>query len=680
MDALPSDECPPSACRTEDDAFEPSATRTYQPAQLVGLWVFWGFSVALSVLCFAVFYGEIDPSSRTISRPLYTAEGSDFLEVLMAFVRWDHFLDTRRLLVFVFCLTMSGVVAWFRRLDGLAVLFAATLASMAAAPINGYLIWGVPQVLRASPWVCVFLASYTLLLAASLGLIALFPNGRLMPGLRWFVVPLWATGAVIVSLTWPYISNNRFPVLAAVGTIGFLLLLTVVWRYRHHANTLERLQLKWFVLAVSAFMLTQLPAVFLVRPYIYSSSAPVAVLASLSFEGLLFMSVVLLVSVFMIAVVRHKLWNVDVVINRSLVYGGLFLALLLVLGSAFVVFGLVFQALRGTQGQLWALLLGAVVVALAFKPILSRLKRLVDSKLYGIRVNYDALPRAHDTSGTPPGHSTSTDRDPRSTFGDYTALSPIGRGGMGRVYRATHTPSGDTVAIKVLREHLCGGDEIEKRFLREAEIATRLSHPNIVRMRGKGVLAGVPYLEMELVEGTDLASLLRAGGKLSMADTLPILRGVASALDHAHAEGIVHRDVKPSNILLAAPGHRPVLTDFGIAWLDAPTTRLTREGAVLGTLDYISPEQIHGEEEISGCADVYALGVTAFEMITGARPFAENRAVRLAMAHLMRPPPDPRTLVPELPRPVAQALGRALSKHPLDRFSTPGEFVAALTP
>ncbi len=678
MEALSGDERPPSASRTGSDAFEPSATRTYQPAQLVGLWVFWGLSAVLSVLCFAAFYFELDASSPAISATHYTAEGSDFLEVLLAFVRWDYFLDMRRLLVFVFCMTMSGLVAWFRRRDGLAVLFAATLANMAAAPINGYLIWGVPQVLRASPWVGTILASYTLLLAACFGLIALFPNGRLMPGLRWLVVPLWATGAVIVSVTWPFISNNRFPILAVVGTIGILLLLTVVWRYRRHANTLERLQLKWFMLAVSTFLLTQLPAVFLVRPHIYSGSAPVAVLASLSFEGLLLASVVLLVSLFMIAVVRHKLWNVDVVINRSLVYGGLFLALLLVLGSAFVVFGLVFQALRGAQGQLWALLLGAVVVALAFKPILSRLKRLVDSKLYGIRVNYDALPRAHDTSGTPPGHSASADRDPRSTFGDYTALSPIGRGGMGHVYRATHTPSGDTVALKVLREHLCGGDESEKRFLREAEIATRLSHPNIVHMRGKGVLDGVPYLVMELVEGTDLASLLRAGEKLSMDDALAILRGVAAALDHAHAEGIVHRDVKPSNILLAAPEHHPVLTDFGIAWIDAPTTRLTREGAVLGTLDYISPEQIHGEEEISGRADVYALGVTAFEMITGARPFAENRAVRLAMAHLMRPPPDPRTLVPELPRHIAQALGRALSKHPNGRFSTPGEFVAAL--
>jgi serine/threonine protein kinase len=183
---------------------------------------------------------------------------------------------------------------------------------------------------------------------------------------------------------------------------------------------------------------------------------------------------------------------------------------------------------------------------------------------------------------------------------------------------------------------------------------------------------------MDLVSGSDLSSLLRERRALPLAEALPILQGVAAALDHAHAQGIVHRDVKPSNILLDGPERRPVLTDFGIARLDTARTRLTREGAVLGTLDYISPEQIHGEERLTGRADVYALGVTAFEMLTGSRPFVEDRAVRLAMAHLMRPPPDPRDLAPNLQRSAAQAIGRALQKSPEDRFATAGEFVAAL--
>jgi serine/threonine protein kinase len=193
------------------------------------------------------------------------------------------------------------------------------------------------------------------------------------------------------------------------------------------------------------------------------------------------------------------------------------------------------------------------------------------------------------------------------------------------------------------------------------------------------------YMVMEYIAGKDLAHLMKESGAMPLSQTLPFLHDVASALDYAHAQGLVHRDIKPSNVMLdplkdvseAASSFRAVLSDFGIVRLTGGGAGMTKT-AMMGTLDYMAPEQIRSAGDVDGRADVYALGVMAYQMLTGQLPFASENAGAVLIAHLQQPAPDPRLLAPDLTAEAGQALQRALAKRPEDRFQTAGEFVRAL--
>ncbi|HUP24409.1 MAG TPA: serine/threonine-protein kinase [Thermoanaerobaculia bacterium] len=253
----------------------------------------------------------------------------------------------------------------------------------------------------------------------------------------------------------------------------------------------------------------------------------------------------------------------------------------------------------------------------------------------------------------------------------------VGSGGMAAVYRAS-TAGGEPVAVKMLHQ-VDLSPAGERRFARECEIIQRLDHPNIVRQLGA---ARSPsdrrFLIMQFVEGETLARRL-AEGRLRLDEALPLLRQLAAALDHAHERGVVHRDVKPANVLLeirdgAAP--RVVLTDFGIAKVEGGT--LLTGGNVMGTVAYMAPEQVRGAHEVDHRANVYALGVVAYEMLTGSHPFPGRTMTAVLLAHLQRPPADPRLAAPELPSTVARALLRALRKEPDKRPQSAGAFVVEL--
>jgi serine/threonine-protein kinase len=188
------------------------------------------------------------------------------------------------------------------------------------------------------------------------------------------------------------------------------------------------------------------------------------------------------------------------------------------------------------------------------------------------------------------------------------------------------------------------------------------------------------YMVMEYVGGQDLEAFLRAHGKLSLSVALPLIRQIADALDYAHAQGLVHRDIKPSNILLDTTSQmRVVLTDFGIAKIVDARTAMTGTGSVLGTFDYIAPEQIEASTTVDGRADVYAFGVMVYQMLTGELPFKHNNPGALLIAHMTQPPPDPRQLAPDLSSDLAHAIQRAMAKNPSERFVRAGEFVAELS-
>jgi serine/threonine-protein kinase len=262
--------------------------------------------------------------------------------------------------------------------------------------------------------------------------------------------------------------------------------------------------------------------------------------------------------------------------------------------------------------------------------------------------------------------------------GRYRLEGLIGRGGMASVWRATDTVLEREVAVKRLHARLHADPDLAERFRREGRAVARLSHPNLVRLLDQGTDADEPFLVFELVDGEDLKTLVRRDGRLDPARAARICAQVAKALDAAHAAGVIHRDIKSHNVLVTREGAAK-LTDFGIARIvEADGGNLTRTGIVLGSGDYLAPEQAEGRE-VDARGDVYSLGVVLYEALTGELPFRGENAVAVATKHVYEAAPDPRATAPDIPPHVAGACLRALAKRPDDRFATAGEFARALT-
>jgi serine/threonine protein kinase len=261
------------------------------------------------------------------------------------------------------------------------------------------------------------------------------------------------------------------------------------------------------------------------------------------------------------------------------------------------------------------------------------------------------------------------------TFGAYRLVSPLGRGGMGAVYRGYQESIDRSVAIKILPAELLDDPQFLEHFAGEARALARLTHNGILPMYEYGEAHGAPYIVMPVMSGGSLAERIKAG-PLSLSETVRVLAPIAESLDFAHQHNVLHRDVKPSNILFD-DNDNAVLADFGLAKLLESDSR-SSVGQISGTPAYMSPEQALGQV-LDGRSDLYSLAVVAYEALTGRLPFESRNAIQLAMKHVNEAPPRLRDVKAEISAAVDEIVLKALHKAPAGRYATPGEFLQALS-
>jgi len=279
-------------------------------------------------------------------------------------------------------------------------------------------------------------------------------------------------------------------------------------------------------------------------------------------------------------------------------------------------------------------------------------------------------PTERSPAGAPSSPSSSLAIGGALVDGRYEILGILGAGGMGRVYKARDMELDELVALKVLRRELVDETGMLDRFRREVKLARRVTHKNVARTFDIGAHEGLSYLTMELIEGESLAALVAREGKQPRARVMEIAVAVCAGLGAAHAAGVVHRDLKPDNVLLEKGG-RVVVTDFGIARAFDATASGTRTiGATVGTPAYMAPEQVEGLEDVDARADVYALGAMLFELLTGERAWGGDAPLGVAAARLMSPPPDPRKKTPDIPDALATLVMTCMARRREDRFPT----------
>ena len=271
-------------------------------------------------------------------------------------------------------------------------------------------------------------------------------------------------------------------------------------------------------------------------------------------------------------------------------------------------------------------------------------------------------------------------------LGEYVVLDKLGEGGMGAVLKAYHRRMKRLVAIKILPPSWTKSPENVERFLREVEAAARLVHPNVVTAYDAGRHEGIHYLVMEFIDGEDLATWLRRHGPMSVEQAIDCCLQAATGLQYANTKGVIHRDIKPGNLLLSREGTVKIL-DLGLAYLIATPAaddstdveRLTVSGQVLGTCDYMAPEQAQNSEEADHRADIYSLGCTLYRLLTGQPPYRGRTLIQVVMAHCNAPIPSLCEARPEVPAALDAIFQKMVAKRPEDRYQSVAEVVAALT-
>ncbi|HUS26907.1 MAG TPA: serine/threonine-protein kinase [Kofleriaceae bacterium] len=529
-------------------------------------------------------------------------------------------------------------------------------SSVAVAVLTSQETLLAPRIVAAVIYVVMPLSGFTI--------IALFPNGKPVPRWALGLIPIGTVPFAIQAGIMFFTRGFSVPVAAACFPFGLVALAMMSHRYRTHATLREQHQIKWLAYAGIAFLLLQAIVIALI-PLLMHPESPAFPFIRVLFELVLASSYLVALACMLFSAARYRLWDIDRVINRTIVY----VLVTAMLGAACVLgyFGL--RAALSTLPAVVSIAISIGLMAALFAPARRRIGRFIDRKFYGIGLDYERLAAkaVHAARASLPTISTE--------LGAYDELVLLGRGGMGAVYRAHHPDFGVPVALKVMSPKLADDPDAQARFRREAQLLEDLQHPNVIPFLAAGHENGLAFIAMQYVDGQDLSAVVRARRRLSLAEVVPIIDGVAAALDVAHEAGIVHRDIKPANIFIEAGG-KPLVMDFGVALLAGDAR--AADGSLVGSLPYIAPEQIHNADAVDRRADIYALGATVYEMVTGRPPFVETTALGLVLAHLHQPPVDPRDHVPTLSSAASLAILKALSKAASERFGTAGEFAAAL--
>ena len=578
--------------------------------------------------------------------------------------------------------TGAGLVIFWRRSDDRMALYASVALMFFGTGATAFLL----ALKVTEPGLSAFINLWQIFGLGWFVLLGIiFPNGRFTA--KW---TRWVTIAIEISLfTLFYLGQHNSVLFVSVLMLASILgIWSQVDRYRNYSGPVERQQTKWVVLGFSSFFTGVL---FMgIPPLLFPSMVhPINVPPSTIYDFIYlipyniifaFIPWSILPITFAVSMLRTRLWDVDPIINRSLVYGGLTVVLGAVFaGGFFGMRGLLEGALGGEQAVMAATVSAGAVVGL-FTPTRTKLRRFVDKRFYGIELDYREAIKEYDRQGRRV-HTTHI----LESFGSYTNLELLGRGGMGEVYLGQHPTMNKAVAIKLLPDSADGQVELSKRFMREAQTISTLKHNNIVALYDYGEQDGTPFMVMEYIDGKDLSLIISEREWLPLDEVLPYLRDIAAALDYAHTQGVIHRDIKPSNVMIeqkstshSNSSQRAVLMDFGIAHIASAMTQLTGTGSLVGTLDYISPEQIQGASEVDTRADVYSMGVMTYQLLAGSTPFRANNPGGIVVAHLMQPAPDVREIAPEIPKRAALAIQKAMSKRPRKRFATAGEFISEL--
>lgn len=495
----------------------------------------------------------------------------------------------------------------------------------------------------------------------------IFPNGKFLPPwAKWGVVPFF----IFRFLIWENIYRNNLPQGALeVGIVVMLLLIGVglqIYRYRKQATPVERQQVKWLLVGFTATILFVAPSVYLISVFTDTSRGLVAVVVIARTLALLLVPISLGISV-----MRYRLWDLDLTINRSVV-GAIVTALLAaVFAGVFFAAQALIQALFGPQSAAFAVAAGGVVIGALFVPVRRRVRNFVDRRIYDFRFNLNELREAQKLPEVKkPGALTG------QTVGTYQILDVLGRGGMGEVYKGFGNDQ--MVAVKIMPPEIAKDTKNAARFEREIEALKSVDHPNVVHLLDAGVQGDQRYMVMDYIEGTDLTHYIRDHGAFEPEAAHAIASQIGAALSYIHERGQVHRDVTSGNIMISGETDalRAVLMDFGLVKLIDRPTNITMSGDVMGTIDYMSPEQIIQTQTVDFRSDIYALGAVYFEMLTGKRMFTGGPA-QVLFAHLYQPPPNPREVRPDLPKPLAAVIMQALAKSPDERFKSVADFIAA---